>query len=464
MIIKSIKQIYVTTFLLTILSVAQATNNQRDSLFAITQNSTDDKLISKSFYFLSYLSLSDSIDLAISYCHEAEKHALLAEDKMLLANSYFMIGYLNHLKSDFRMAIRYYLGARKIYRRIGNHTKEQEVLRKIALLTREMSRYEASLTYSKERLKVAEIIGDSEMLQDCYYELGLLQNLRNNLPEAFSNFLRAKKIVESMDIIDSVRSADILLELGTLSRKMMQMNSMSYRDSALKYYNASKKLNTSKVHQSKICNNLGNLYLQQGEYDSALVFLLRAFELKKRISSNRLFINTYNNLGIVYFKQEKYDSASYYFQKAISSNIGNDSPEENIRDYNLLIAFQTNKPLLLSYQYLDSLKGKTGVAFSEYNIVSRLHEMERARVIMDQIEAESIMEEVFLASEEDSANSLETLESSLKISYLYSLIGTLIIILLFIAVLKHKKMRKKIALTINEVKREYKEKYKLKID
>ncbi|MFM9910085.1 MAG: ATP-binding protein [Chitinophagaceae bacterium] len=62
-------------------------------------------------------------------------------------------------------------------------------------------------------------------------------------------------------------------------------------------------------------DNLGAIYSQLGQYDSALIFLEEALLIGREAGSLIDTSGTYNNIGSIYFKQKKFSLALEYFSK-----------------------------------------------------------------------------------------------------------------------------------------------------
>ncbi|MDN5201173.1 hypothetical protein QQ008_07365 [Fulvivirgaceae bacterium BMA10] len=440
------------------LSFSNSTHNERDSLLNIINQTSDHADLASVYYHLSYISLKDSLDKAILYCKSSEEHALKARNKKLLAKSYFMMGYLYHLKADLKLAVRYYMGARKAYRSINNLKKEQEVLRKVALIAREKGRYNTSLEFMNQRLKIAEKIDNWQILQDCYFELGLTHKFRNDIPEAFRSIFMVKRLIENNgNLTDTVRYAEVFNEIGILYYRMMLNNSISYKDSAFKYYNVSRKLNGNPVHQSKILNNLARLHLSLEDYAKAKLYLFNALNITAQIGSDRLYLTQLNNLGVLYYNIGDIDSSYYYLDRSIKKNLGTGKAIDNIRDYDLRIAFQSNRELITSCKYMDSLSHKMEVSFDVGKVMSRINDLEKSKIILDQGESEMIMEEVFLAEKEADEYKIDFLWSYLTWFTPIGGIATLCCIVLIILNWRRKKRR-------ISVKKKFKAKYDMNTD
>jgi tetratricopeptide (TPR) repeat protein len=68
---------------------------------------------------------------------------------------------------------------------------------------------------------------------------------------------------------------------------------------------------------SKILNNIGNVYMKQEMYSSALKNYFRSIAIKEKIKDEKSLAKTYNNVGIIYERIDSPYVALEYYEKAI---------------------------------------------------------------------------------------------------------------------------------------------------
>ncbi len=89
------------------------------------------------------------------------------------------------------------------------------------------------------------------------------------------------------------------------------------------------------------CNlNIGNVYYKQGSYEISYKYYLKSKKIFKKVNDYKGISVVYNNLGLYYIKKENYDNALNYFNKSLEIR------RYNIKD-NFLIAH--------SYNYLGEI-------------------------------------------------------------------------------------------------------------
>jgi len=86
---------------------------------------------------------------------------------------------------------------------------------------------------------------------------------------------------------------------------------------ALDFYQKALKLADTNERKSYLHTLLGNLYLQQEQYDVAIIHYKNALNLRKKGKSEIDISSSYQNLGIVYKRIKKYDLALKYHSLAL---------------------------------------------------------------------------------------------------------------------------------------------------
>ncbi|MFC5471558.1 FxSxx-COOH system tetratricopeptide repeat protein [Cohnella suwonensis] len=63
--------------------------------------------------------------------------------------------------------------------------------------------------------------------------------------------------------------------------------------------------------------NIGQLYVDKGEFEKSIGYFLRAIEISQSLQDKSLLTRQYNNLGLSYYYLTEYDKALRYFKKAL---------------------------------------------------------------------------------------------------------------------------------------------------
>ena len=91
----------------------------------------------------------------------------------------------------------------------------------------------------------------------------------------------------------------------------------------LEYYFQALKLGEQANDKSRIVttlSNIGNIYLNKpNTYDKALEYFLRALPLAKEIKDYDIIGTVTVNIGEAYMNQSKFDSALFYFRQSLAA-------------------------------------------------------------------------------------------------------------------------------------------------
>ena len=91
-------------------------------------------------------------------------------------------------------------------------------------------------------------------------------------------------------------------------------------ESALEYYNLALELHKmylDKVGQATALNNIGYLYRYKGDIELALMYYLQSLEIRIEIGENESIANSLNNLAAIYNDQGNVEKALSYYQQGL---------------------------------------------------------------------------------------------------------------------------------------------------
>lgn len=177
---------------------------------------------------------------------------------------------------------------------------------------------EASLKLEKsDSLKIA-----------VYLQIGDVYSALGSADIALEYFLMGRRVNDSLLDSDSdnrnlkIQEANIIIKIGTLKFMLREY------ESSLKDYEEAldiiEKLYSEKEEsylaerKAAVYNNIAGIYLQEGDYDAALIYYKNALEMS-RLNKNDVYESTLsNNIGICYLEKKNYDLADHYFLKSLS--------------------------------------------------------------------------------------------------------------------------------------------------
>ena len=196
-----------------------------------------------------------------------------------------------------------------------NEEKKAEKANQIALYFYQKSKLPLAHHFFKLSARYYLQNGDSVQYASQLGNLGVLNEISGQYPEAIDNFLKALKIFKQNDM--KLETAKIYNNIGTVYQEMNQP------EKALDYYRQSleltKKLNKP-VNLASKYNNIGNVYEEHfHQLDSALYYYQRALEIYKKANIKNPKAIIENNIANIYILQNEPASAVYWLNKALQT-------------------------------------------------------------------------------------------------------------------------------------------------
>lgn len=137
----------------------------------------------------------------------------------------------------------------------------------------------------------------------------------NVLDSAYHYYYRAYKTYHSLN--DSLRAGNMLLNAA-----IVQKNSRDFTGSEATSFKALPFIETVKNERriASIFNNLGIIYMCLEDFENAIKYHTKAYEIRKKLPKNRILeLHSLNNIANVYKKKEAYNKAIPYYTKALSN-------------------------------------------------------------------------------------------------------------------------------------------------
>jgi len=188
---------------------------------------------------------------------------------------------------------------------------------------------EKSLTYIHRALQVSQTLNFKLGELTAMQHWGSAVRIQGKYAEAATHYQQARALAQSIDYTEGIAAA--LNGLG------MTLHSQGKYDEALEYYfgalkaweGVSSTANAPSATTSALSmpanmhgtatalNNIGSIYRNQGKYDKALEFYLRAFKLWEQVQDKKGMSAALNNTGLIYMNQGSYDMALAQYQRAL---------------------------------------------------------------------------------------------------------------------------------------------------
>jgi tetratricopeptide (TPR) repeat protein len=170
-----------------------------------------------------------------------------------------------------------------------------------------------TLDYFLRMLKVREEIGNKFGIANALSNVGNVYASQMNYPKALEYSLKALAIVEVIDEKDNLSS--LLNNIGGIYYEMKDYKK------ALEIHFRALELNEvsgNKENLSHSYNNIGNVYDELGDHALAMDYYLKSLKLKEELGDKIGIANSLNNLGINHWALGKYREAIRFSNKALS--------------------------------------------------------------------------------------------------------------------------------------------------
>ncbi len=267
-----------------------------------------DSLIDK-FYKKSYDSLLKYSELALQV-------AKLRKDTFDIAKSYHYIGIANEGKNKKTEAIENLLNAAKNYEHIKDSINIAIALNGVGALYEDSNNYEEAL---KVYLKGIDLLKNHKT-DLIYYSL---YNNVSNVYSSFGHTEKAKKYLEeAITIGNSIKNSRGLSLAPNLNLGNLSLDEKNY-DNALRYYLKALKIADSLNYEIRIAqakSNIAYAYYLKKEYNKGVKYSKEAIDLYKKIKVEPFYIiSTLHTLGVSYVGTKQYRNAENVLQDCLSS-------------------------------------------------------------------------------------------------------------------------------------------------
>jgi serine phosphatase RsbU (regulator of sigma subunit)/Tfp pilus assembly protein PilF len=183
----------------------------------------------------------------------------------------------------FAEAIVYYDSSLAVAKLQNSKSEEARVLLNISNVYQKTADYSTASQYVMNSLTLQEELKDTFGIAVCKLTLGNLDYGHGDYREALRNYISA-------------------LELNRKSRQ-------------------------NPMFEASTVANIGAILVEQGSYDSALVFFRQSLVMFQNLKASAKTASAYNNVGACLFHLGKFDSAKYYLHTARAMNVELQRPE-----------------------------------------------------------------------------------------------------------------------------------------
>lgn len=176
------------------------------------------------------------------------------------------------------------------------------------------SKFEEAKEVLNITIENSKLIGDKNIEAYAYLTLGNVEYDLSNYAQALPNYQNSKRIYLEANNYAGASSA--LIWMGIVNQ-----NAMGNFPRAIEIYKEAAEFaekGKSTLNKSYIFNNLGNIYYQLNEYDSAIHYTKVSNDIKRKFSDKRGLSNGLELLANCYVDQGQYETSLQFYEESLS--------------------------------------------------------------------------------------------------------------------------------------------------
>ena len=226
-----------------------------------------------------------------------------------------------------RTAIEKYTQSLSGFRSSGDTYRQALTLHVLGLTHLQLNEFRLALPYLEEAISLAKTLGDQRLEASLETLEGGAHDVLGNIGQSRDHYQRAISLAHGLRVIPTEGSA--LNNIGKLYSDAGDFQT------ALDYYLQALPLFNDLPNQRAITlNNIGVAYSGLGEFEKALEYLRQALSLLRTVSDKNAESYTLSNIGAAYNGLANYDEALNYFAqaRAIQQKTGNRAQEAETLD------------------------------------------------------------------------------------------------------------------------------------
>jgi signal transduction histidine kinase len=297
-------------------SLFYAQDTRADSLLNMSTDQADDEL-ARTYYELSLALQTVYTDSALQFANRAETMLQRGDPDNLLPYLYKSKGKIYALKLLTERSIFYYRKAYDEFIKLENYHEIGDCALRIGNLYYDVANFGEAYYFFIQSLTSSERHDDQLSMAKAEINLGNVSHEMGRLSEAEKHYQNAYALYHELGLATD--------ESGALNNIGFIFYDNNQYDSALTYFfQVMEKLdpdslNTTVQHNilSGVYNNTALTYTELGEYKLALDYFKRGLELAITADDEYNISSVYINLGSLYGEMGKLDSALFYLHRAL---------------------------------------------------------------------------------------------------------------------------------------------------
>lgn len=252
--------------------------------------------IATSYYYES------KIDSALFYCDEALIYVQeFPKNKAIIYNN---MGIFSKNGGNYEKATDYYISALSCFQKINDTALIISSQNNIGSLFSHIKQYERSLYYHNKAISLAVKIDDQEGLARGYSGIAIVQVVLEQNEDAINNNIKAIQIFENLGLKKELLSVQYNLADLYYSHE-------NYEKALPMFYSIRSEFEQmNAVSEYAITTNaIGIIHYENKDFDSATIYLEKAYELQQYIDNPSMYKLMLLNLSNLYESKGEFDKA-----------------------------------------------------------------------------------------------------------------------------------------------------------
>lgn len=291
-----------------------------------------DALVKLDIYYALYKAYrqSSNLDQAFEYLNQQKQLAVELEDHLTAGRSCYNMGLIKKEQFDYIKAADLYLQAINYFERLGDTPRMAIVLDNIGAVFMETGNYE----YAKKFYQKTKKFHNTEetkraLIRNLNLGICHFAALEPDYDTAWTCFQKALTLAEKLTEGKAYYLNRIYNQLGT-----MYYRSEKYQEAIENYQKSLKYTDVTQAEQEAIgFANIGEVYMEEGLYKEAELWLNKALTLSGQID-DRKTVGILNIFGRLYQRQDNHMMAVRYLENAIEAankEVINEPLQESLR-------------------------------------------------------------------------------------------------------------------------------------
>jgi signal transduction histidine kinase/Flp pilus assembly protein TadD len=347
-----------------------------------------------------------------------------------IARANNQLGRIYTEQEELQKALYHILKADSILEQLGKTSMHAVTSNNAGDLYRRLGNYDKATEYLLKSLTLVEASNNKRGMANSYTNLGILEIDLVNYKKALA-FLNKAEVIQL-----EYKNKHGLAK--TYNNKGIVYFEQGEYDKSLEFHTKSLTLKTQLEIQEKdasIYNNLATIYRQKGNLEGAIRNYQKSLEIEKSSM-------TYNNFGNTFFEQKDYTKAIEQYSKALEMAKENSEQFELMRAYNNLsdcYSAEGNYQKSIDYNN-DYLQVRDSIENSYKDAVNQKADYEQEKKELALLQKDQTITQERLEKSELKSNRQDLIIAGL-------IGGTLLLSLLFFALLRGNKQRQKAVLS-----------------